>query len=59
MTATPIEKPKYEWTCKSCMFYKMKEGTVGRCRKNAPTVGGWPDVSDDDWCGDHKRNKSQ
>lgn len=27
---------------------------VGRCRRHAPTMNGYPVVFDDDWCGDHK-----
>ena len=27
---------------------------IGRCRKNAPTIKGWPAVFVNDWCGDHK-----
>ncbi len=55
MEATP--KRSYDWSYKTCMFYKAKESAVGRCRKNAPTINGWPDVSANDWCGQHKRNK--
>lgn len=27
---------------------------LGRCRKRAPTLNGWPAVFTSDWCGDHK-----
>lgn len=27
---------------------------LGRCRKHAPTLNGWPTVFSTDWCGDHK-----
>ena len=57
MEAKPVIKDAYKWECKTCMFFKAKEGNVGRCRKNAPSVSGWPDVSVSDWCGEHKRNK--
>ena len=46
--------------CHSCMWYNPKrEGTagspgLGRCRKRAPTMNGYPVVFDTDWCGDHK-----
>jgi len=45
--------------CLTCMFYMAKEGGIvksvkGRCRRHAPTLGGWPVVFDTDWCGDHK-----
>jgi len=41
--------------CKTCMFYVPKgDGGIGRCRKKAPTLDGWPAVFPTDWCGDHK-----
>jgi len=27
---------------------------LGRCRRHAPTLSGWPAVFVNDWCGDHK-----
>ena len=40
--------------CHTCMFYVPKEGDKGRCRRHAPTMGGYPVVFTRDWCGDHK-----
>lgn len=41
--------------CNTCMFYVPKNKTnFGRCRKNAPTLCGYPIVYLDDWCGQHK-----
>ena len=55
--------------CRTCMWWVMKgwgstmllEGEAevprqaqGRCRRHAPTLGGYPAVFWDDWCGDHK-----
>jgi hypothetical protein len=46
--------------CRSCMFYVPKapalgiEPKIGRCRKHAPVLAGFPAVYPDDWCGDHK-----
>ena len=41
--------------CETCMYYVPKKGKVGRCRRHAPTMEGWPAVyGDTDWCGDHK-----
>lgn len=48
--------------CFTCMFFARKhlinrrgEDTwVGRCRRNAPTIKGYPVVFEDDWCGEHK-----
>jgi hypothetical protein len=34
-----------------------KEGpypSLGRCRRRAPTMNGYPVVFEADWCGDHK-----
>jgi hypothetical protein len=32
--------------------------TVGRCRRHAPTMNGYPVVYMSDWCGDHKLNEN-
>lgn len=38
--------------CGTCMY-----NCNYRCRRNAPTIKGWPAVFTTDWCGDHKLNK--
>lgn len=49
--------------CKSCMWYAKKEtdsgteSSIGRCRRRAPTMNGYPVVFVTDWCGDHKLNE--
>jgi len=49
--------------CVTCMWFVVKdhpntilppEGPLGRCRRHAPTLGGYPAVFAQDWCGDHK-----
>jgi len=50
--------------CKTCMWWLRKDDqrlkllndheTLGRCRRHAPTMGGFPVVYAVDWCGDHK-----
>ena len=40
--------------CKSCMYFVTKGEQVGRCRRNAPTMKGWPVMFITDWCGEHK-----
>lgn len=55
---------KSSMTCSTCQFYAAKEITnqdndrpsviLGRCRRHAPTMGGFPVVFLSDWCGDHK-----
>lgn len=51
--------------CKTCMWWAPKQGgmmhedhpAVGRCRRHAPTMSGYPAVFWNDWCGDHKLNE--
>lgn len=55
--------------CKTCMWFAPKEQTIqvqpevkvtnlGRCRRHAPTMNGYPVVFVNDWCGDHKLNEN-
>jgi Pyruvate/2-oxoacid:ferredoxin oxidoreductase delta subunit len=32
---------------------------IGRCRRHAPTMNGYPVVFEDDWCGDHKLDETK
>lgn len=51
--------------CHSCMWYAPKAVThqvgsqIGRCRRHAPTMSGYPVVYATDWCGDHKLDESR
>ena len=55
--------------CKTCMFFVAKltvqaphhetVNTLGRCRRHAPTMGGYPAVFVTDWCGDHKLDENK
>lgn len=49
--------------CQTCIWYVPKGiepmANLGRCRKNAPTMDGFPVVFHDDWCGDHKLDESK
>ncbi len=44
--------------CRTCLYFVPKvsdAGTaLGRCRRHAPTLSGYPVVFQTDWCGDHK-----
>lgn len=42
------------YVCATCRFYVPKNEAVGRCRRHAPTMDGYPVVYPKDWCGDHK-----
>jgi hypothetical protein len=35
------------------------EKIVGRCRRHAPTMGGYPVVFTTDWCGDHRLDENK
>lgn len=45
--------------CNSCMWYAAKIAHFGRCRRHAPTMGGFPAVYSTDWCGDHKMDENK
>jgi hypothetical protein len=52
--------------CGTCMYFVEKAPlqanlapTLGRCRRHAPTMGGWPVVFVTDWCGDHKLDENK
>ena len=48
-----------EMICESCAFFVEKGlsvwgSDIGRCRRHAPTMSGFPVVFPKDWCGDHR-----
>lgn len=47
--------------CCTCMWYveKLKDSPIGRCRRHAPTMNGYPVVFSTDWCGDHKLDETK
>ena len=53
--------------CYTCMWWVEKqpqpgyfnESPIGRCRRHAPTMSGFPVTYSNDWCGDHRVNESQ
>ena len=32
---------------------------IGRCRRHAPTMNGYPVIFMSDWCGDHKLDENK
>jgi len=38
---------------------KVEGPTIGRCRRHAPTMSGYPVVYPVDWCGDHKLDETK
>jgi len=53
--------------CSSCMWYVEKEkaewskntAPIGRCRRHAPSLSGYPVVFENDWCGDYKLDENK
>ena len=56
--------------CRTCMWFvpKFPDGEeeqppgpnrLGRCRRHAPTMNGFPAVYGCDWCGDHKVDENK
>jgi len=53
--------------CTTCMWFVEKLSLVGsvggkhigRCRRHAPTLSGYPVVFGQDWCGEHKLDENR
>lgn len=63
VTDDPWKHRSENMRCKSCMWFAPKERPdgitdLGRCRRHAPTMNGFPAVFVNDWCGDHKLNEN-
>jgi hypothetical protein len=66
-----MEREKDQWKhrsksmrCVTCMWFVNKErdagfGSIGRCRRHAPTMNGYPVVYTSDWCGDHRIDENK
>lgn len=62
MSVDPWKHRSTHMSCLTCMWFLAKRADdqtehVGRCRKHAPTLNGYPVVFGVDWCGDHKLNE--
>lgn len=59
----PIDPWKHrskKMSCATCMWSILKEpALIGRCRRHAPTMSGYPAVYPEDWCGDHKIDENK
>jgi hypothetical protein len=51
--------------CKTCIWFvgkgpfEAQVADIGRCRRHAPTMNGYPVVFGTDWCGDHKLDENK
>jgi hypothetical protein len=74
MSNDPWENRTAGMKCRTCMFFVEKAGQeadkpypmneeppkrIGRCRRHAPTMNGYPVVFNNDWCGDHKLDETK
>ena len=70
VAAKATDKPDDNWKhrslgmkCATCMWWVEKAGDnpskLGRCRKRAPTMAGFPATYPTDWCGDHKLDEAK
>lgn len=72
--ASPANFPADPWAhrsagmrCMTCMWFvakqsnglKARQHEVGRCRRHAPSMGGYPVVLAADWCGDHRLDENK
>jgi len=44
--------------CSTCMWF-VRKGILGRCRRHAPSMNGYPVVYPTEWCGDHKHDETK
>ena len=55
--------------CQTCIWFVPKaiygptgplpNTDIGRCRRHAPTMGGYPVTYVSDWCGDHRVDENK
>ncbi len=66
MFEDPFMHRASKMSCTTCMWYVFKTKSaeskntapIGRCRRHAPTMNGYPVVFETDWCGDHKLDEN-
>jgi hypothetical protein len=67
--ADPWKNRSSGMRCSTCIWFVPKFGDapvkpeghkiVGRCRRHAPTMNGYPVVYMNDWCGDHRIDENK
>lgn len=55
----PWQHRSQHMRCSTCMWFALKAGTIGRCRRHAPSLHGFPVVKEADWCGDHRLDETK
>ena len=59
LKADPWAHRSQTMRCRTCMWFAPKANGLGRCRRHAPTMSGYPAVYERDWCGDHKLDEAR
>jgi len=68
MESDPWKHRSAGMRCASCIWFveKRRDGAlgdegkvIGRCRRHAPSMGGYPVVFGNDWCGDHRLDENK
>lgn len=71
VSADPWVHRSSRMRCETCMWFVLKQShyppgfsgekppEIGRCRRHAPTLAGYPVVYPLDWCGDHKLDETK
>jgi hypothetical protein len=67
VTLDPWAHRSAKMMCRTCMWYVAKAAprpsalivALGRCRRHAPSMNGYPVVYPADWCGDHKLDETK
>ncbi len=60
----PWEGRSQGMKCRTCIWFVTKgtgdhRGAIGRCRRRAPTMNGYPATFETEWCGDHKLDEEK
>lgn len=53
------EHPEKFRVCGACVYFLLKneDNGLGLCRRHAPnSINGFPYITKNDWCGDHRIN---
>lgn len=60
-TLDPWEHRSEHMRCKTCVWSVLKKPSkkVGRCRRHAPMMNGFPVIFTNDWCGDHRLDETK
>ena len=59
VTVLKVEEDKNDRVIRPGSLVMAAPIQVGRCRRHAPTMNGYPVVFSNDWCGDHTLDENK